>query len=403
MDSKSIGSMITKLRRQNEWTQAQLAEKIGVSDKAVSKWENGNGYPDITMLPILADIFAVSIDCLIMGEERGITIAGTTLVDIVKNIDRYPDMGMLANILDVQYAVGGCTPNTAINLAKIDRRIPISAIGKVGMDENGRYVVSTLQNYGVNVSKMCYTTNSPTSSSEVMSVPSGERTFFHQKGANAEFAPEDIDIDALNCNIFHIGYVLLLDKFDEKDKQYGTHMARLLNSVQKKGIKTSIDLVSNSEGEYGEKVIPVLKYCNYVIINEIECCGIWNIDPRNEDGSINIDNVRLAMEKCIDAGVEDKVIVHCKEACFMLDFKKRFTKMGSLRISPEEIKGTVGAGDAFCAGCLYGIYNKYSDTKILEFASAAAACNLTEANAIDGMKPRNEILMLAERKGRLPV
>ena len=39
----------------------------------------------------------------------------------------------------------------------------------------------------------------------------------HKKGANAEFSPEDIDIDSLSCDIFHIGYVLLLDKFDEED------------------------------------------------------------------------------------------------------------------------------------------------------------------------------------------
>ena len=60
---------------------------------------------------------------------------------------------------------------------------------------------------------------------------------------------------------------------------------------------------------------------------------------------------------------------------------------------------SVGAGDAFCAGCLYGIYNNYTDIQTLEFASAAAACNLLEANAIDGMKPRNEILKLAEKYG----
>jgi sugar/nucleoside kinase (ribokinase family) len=236
-----------------------------------------------------------------------------------------------------------------------------------------------------------------------MSIPSGERTFFHNKGANAEFCPDDIDVDSLNCNIFHIGYILLLDRFDEKDKQYGTVMARFLSSVQKRGIKTSIDLVSSSAGDYGEKVIPALRYCNYVIINEIECCGIWELEPRHPDGSIHVENVRLAMQKCIDAGVQEKVVVHCKEACFLLDRKGNFTQVPSLRISPEEIKGTVGAGDAFCAGCLYGIYHNYTDTQILEFASAAAACNLLEANAVDGMKTRNEILLFAEKKGRLTI
>ncbi|MBE6584353.1 MAG: helix-turn-helix domain-containing protein [Ruminococcaceae bacterium] len=401
MDSKTIGVTIAKLRRQNGMTQTALAEKLSVSNKAVSKWESGQGYPDITLFPKIAEIFGVSVDYLMLGEEKGITIAGTTLVDIVKNIDRYPEAGMLVHINDINYAVGGCLPNTAINLAKIDRRIPISVIGKVGNDENGRYIVSTLQKYGINVSKMCYTSQNPTSFCDVMSIPSGERTFFHKKGANAEFCPDDIDINSLNCNIFHIGYVLLLDRFDEDDKQYGTKMARFLSETQKAGIKTSIDLVSDSSGNYGKKVIPVLKYCNYVIINEIECCGIWNVEPRFDNGKINEENVRLAMQKCIDAGVRDKVVVHCKECSFALDPKGRFTTVASLKVPREDIKGTVGAGDAFCAGCLYGIYNNYADSQMLEFASAAAACNLLEANAVDGMKPRNEILMLAEKYGRL--
>ena len=401
MDTKSIGSTIAQFRKKNGWTQVALAEKLGVSGKAVSKWESGQGYPDITLFPVMADLFGVSVDFLMLGEEKGITIAGTTLVDIVKNIDRYPEAGMLVHIHDINYAVGGCMPNTAINLAKIDRRIPISTIGKVGNDENGRYIVSMLQKYGINVSKMCYTSTNPTSFCDVMSVPSGERTFFHKKGANAEFGPADIDINSLNCNIFHIGYVLLLDMFDEEDKQFGTVMARFLSEVQKRGIKTSIDLVSDSSGNYGKKVIPVLKYCNYVIINETECCGIWELDPRLPNGKINVENVHLAMQRCFDAGVSDKVVVHCKECCFSLDAKGRFTVVNSLKVPKEDIKGAVGAGDSFCAGCLYAIYNNYSDTQMLEFASAAAACNLLEANAVDGMKPRNEIIKLAERYGRL--
>jgi sugar/nucleoside kinase (ribokinase family) len=109
------------------------------------------------------------------------------------------------------------------------------------------------------------------------------------------------------------------------------------------------------------------------------------------------------MQKCIEAGVSDKVVVHCKECSFALDSKGRFTTVPSLKVPKEDIKGAVGAGDAFCAGCLYAIYNDYNDTQMLEFASAAAACNLLEANAVDGMKPRNEILMLSEKKGRLKI
>lgn len=403
MDCRSIGNTIAKLRKQNDMTQLALAEKLGVSDKAVSKWENGQGYPDITLFPCMAEIFGVSIDYLMLGEEKGITVAGNIIMDIVKNIEVYPQIGMLSDMSDITYSAGGCAPNTAINLAKIDRRIPISAIGKVGTDENGRYIVSQLQKYGINVSRISYTSENPTSFCDVMSIPSGERTFFHKRGANAEFAPSDIDIDSLNCNIFHIGYILLLDRFDAEDKQYGTVMARFLRDVQKRGIKTSVDVVSDSSGNFEKKVVPALKYCNYVIINEIECCSIWHLDARTKSGGVDRKNIRLAMEKTLAAGVKDKVIVHCKEACFALDCKGNFTEVPSLKVPKEDIKGTVGAGDAFCAGCLYGIYNNYNDKQMLEFASAAAACNLLEANAVDGMKERNEILKLAEKYGRLTV
>ena len=69
MDSKAIGSIIAKLRRQNGWSQAVLAEKLGISDKAVSKWESGRGFPDVTLFPIMSDLFGVSIDYLIKGKN----------------------------------------------------------------------------------------------------------------------------------------------------------------------------------------------------------------------------------------------------------------------------------------------------------------------------------------------
>jgi sugar/nucleoside kinase (ribokinase family) len=401
MDSKTIGNTIFALRKKNGMTQSALAKSLGVSDKAVSKWENGQGYPDVTIFPALAEIFGVSVDYLMLGEEKGIAIAGNMIMDVVYDIPEYPKAGMLVNIGNITPAVGGCMPNTAIDLAKIDRRIPINAVGRVGTDENGRYIVSAMQKQGINVSRIAYDPESPTSMTNVMSVPSGERTFFHKRGANAEFSPEDIDIANLNCNLLHIGYILLLDKFDEEDKQYGTVMARFLHDVQKAGIKTSIDVVSDNSGNFEKKVIPALKYCNYVIINEVECCGMWHLDHRTEDDRPHVENIKLAMEKTFAAGVLDKVVVHCKEESFALDSKGNFTRCPSLNVPKEDIKGTVGAGDAFCAGCLYGIYNGYTDSQMLEFASAAAACSLLEANAVDGMKDRNGILQLAEKYGRL--
>lgn len=67
MNQYVTGTVIKELREKNRLTQAQLAERLCVSDKAVSKWETGKGYPDISLLEPLAEAFRVSITELLSG------------------------------------------------------------------------------------------------------------------------------------------------------------------------------------------------------------------------------------------------------------------------------------------------------------------------------------------------
>ncbi len=67
MNQYVTGTVIKELREKNKMTQLQLAEKLGVSDKTVSKWETAKGYPDITLLEPIADAFSVSVTELISG------------------------------------------------------------------------------------------------------------------------------------------------------------------------------------------------------------------------------------------------------------------------------------------------------------------------------------------------
>ena len=71
MSDMSLNERIYNLRREREWTQEQLAQKLGLSNQAVSKWENAQACPDIALLPTLADLFGVSIDSL-FGRENGL-------------------------------------------------------------------------------------------------------------------------------------------------------------------------------------------------------------------------------------------------------------------------------------------------------------------------------------------
>ena len=396
MDKKdqkiSLAMNIAKLRKKHGLTQEQLAEKLFVSNKAVSKWERGAGYPEITQLVSLSRILGTSIDALIMSEKHGIAIAGNMLTDTVKLIDTYPDKGMLANVYSVSQAVGGCAPNTAIDLARIDEKLNVSVLGKVGNDEGGRYLINEMRSCGIDVSGVSFSETNGTSFSDVMSIKStGERTFFHYRGANTEFSPEDISIPLLSCKMLHIGYILLLDRFDEADPEYGTVMARFLKETQDAGILTSIDVVSSSEDKYAEKIVPALKYTNNAIMNEIEGSGISRLAPRDGEGRLIVENIKRTMEMIMECGVSDRVIIHCPEAGFCLNKNGEMTVVPSIQLEKGYIKGTVGAGDAFCAGCLYGIYSGMDDKRILEFASGAACCNLSAEDSVSGMKNKEYI------------
>lgn len=68
MDCARTGNMIRSLRMERGLSQRQLAEAVGVTDKAVSKWENGRGAPDITLVNALSEALGVSAECLLKGE-----------------------------------------------------------------------------------------------------------------------------------------------------------------------------------------------------------------------------------------------------------------------------------------------------------------------------------------------
>ena len=69
MNQYVTGAVIKELRERNKMTQLQLAEKLGVSDKTVSKWETAKGYPDITLLEPIAGAFRISVT---QGRSRAI-------------------------------------------------------------------------------------------------------------------------------------------------------------------------------------------------------------------------------------------------------------------------------------------------------------------------------------------
>ena len=69
MDAKKTGELIAALRKEKGWSQAELAERLGVTNKAVSRWETGRGYPDVELLQLVARELGVTISELLEGER----------------------------------------------------------------------------------------------------------------------------------------------------------------------------------------------------------------------------------------------------------------------------------------------------------------------------------------------
>lgn len=102
MMKKTLGTMIAELRKQNGMTQLELAEKMGVTDKAVSKWERDLSCPDINSLPNLAQILGVSVEELMQTKKE----AQVTQSKVSEILDLAPKavamaMGIAVTVLTV--------------------------------------------------------------------------------------------------------------------------------------------------------------------------------------------------------------------------------------------------------------------------------------------------------------
>ena len=76
MDCVKIGKLIHSLRKDQQLTQQQLANRLNISDKAISKWERGLGCPDVSLLPEISKIFSVNLEELLSGELHANDLVG---------------------------------------------------------------------------------------------------------------------------------------------------------------------------------------------------------------------------------------------------------------------------------------------------------------------------------------
>lgn len=332
-------------------------------------------------------------------ERRGICCAGNFIIDRVKTVNTWPAQETLSDILAEDLGTGGSPYNVCIDLARFGVDFPLWALGLVGDDEDGRRILAHTREAGVDVQFLRTVSNATTAYTDVINVANtGRRTFFHHRGANALLSTEHFPIDALNCRILSLGYLMLLDALDAHDQEYGTVAARVLAACRAAGIGAAVDLVSEDSDRYAHVVMPALPHTDYLIINEIEAGRAAGRVLRN-DGELDHDAVEATAHTLLDHGVGELVVIHAPEIAVAVERGGNTIRQPSLALPQGFIAGGAGAGDAFFAGMLLGLHEGWELARSLAFAHGAAASCLRHPTCTDGIGTADAIKAMTEELG----
>ena len=335
--------------------------------------------------------------------RNGILAGGNWILDRTKIIDVYPAQDALANILAETSCNGGAAYNVLIDLARLQAPFPLSAVGLVGDDDAGEHIRKDCQAHRIDARQLHISREAPTSNSDIMTVKStGRRTIFQQRGANAFLDATHFDFTQSDARVFHLGYLLLLDRLDLPDPVYGTVAAAVLQRAGEAGFKTSMDVVSEDSDRFAGIVRPALRVCDYCILNEFEAERTTGIEIVRE-GRIDIGGARKAARELLATGVREWVVIHFPAGALAVGSGGHDFMQGSVNMPQALIAGAVGAGDAFAAGVLFGLHEGIPMDIALTYGVCAAAASLTDATSSDGVRPLSECLKFAEEFGYRPI
>lgn len=334
--------------------------------------------------------------------KKGITVAGSLIADIFYEIDTYPNQGFLVSVRDTSLNIGG-TGNMILDLAKFDENLTVKVCAIIGKDNGGKHLQKVLAGFP-NIDTENVTIEENSSVTLVMNAAdTKQRTFFFVPEASDKFGMDYINWDTIDTKIFQLEYLLLMKKVDSPDEEYGTHGARILAEAKKRGMITSIDVVSEQSDRAKNIVKAALKYTDICCINESEAEAVTGVEI-TKDGVVLEDNAFEAIEKIKELGVSKWIVIHAPKCGYGYDCEtgERFV-VPSLKLPEGYIKGSTGAGDAYCSGILYGAHEDKTLLDSMKFARASAACSLSENNGTDGMRSADKVIALEKEFSELEI
>jgi len=305
---------------------------------------------------------------------------------VFTNALRYPIVteGQLTHITDVGEGTGGAPYNVLIDVATLGVGVPLGAVGIVGSDSDGGYILNDLARHGIDSSGMKVLDKIGTSTTDVYEPTGGNRGFGHFSAVtNDMLSFEDIEANSGfigKHGICHAGYALLLKALDAPDGEYGTKMARALKMIRGLGVKTSLAVVTDRDASRFPSIVrPSLRHTTIFMPNEAEAANTTGIVVKDQRSAE--DAAKMMFN---EFGVGELVVIHMGEGG-SLGMLSDGTRHYQPAHKVDSIKGTAGAGDAFEAGMLYALHQGGDFEYGMRLGTAMAAICLGGRTCTDSM------------------
>ena len=293
---------------------------------------------------------------------------------LCRPVDEIPPGGGTYFVEELTLAVSGAAGSAAIVAAK--HGLNVQAVGGVGRDDMGDWVLMKLRSFGVDVENMQLCPDHTTSSSLVTTRPCGARPALHKKGATGGFFVTDAQIDrVLDTGIFHVGGVGLMDRMDQG------RTAEVMAEAKRRGCVTTLDVFASTRDDM-KLVAPLLEHTDYFLPSEEEAMAL--------SGLTELDDVAGFL---LDCGAQAVILTLGSDGALYRDQAGKAFRTPAFDIG---VVCTCGCGDCFNAGFATGLHLGYPIERCVEIAQASSAQNATGLGSQAGVASLDATLAFME-------
>ncbi len=279
---------------------------------------------------------------------------GIQIVDILgRPVTEIPEGQNVALLEEIRITVAGTAAGTSVDLAKLGAEV--YAMGAIGEDELGNFLLSTMQRYGIDTSCLKRKPEVQTSSTMLPIRPNGERPALHVPGANGELVWEDLNLDVIaSADFLHMGGTSLMPKFD------GEPTRKVLQFAKQNNVTTTFDLVAMQRPDLLDLIEPCLPYVDYFMPGFEEAIMMCGLTDRQEIIRFFLD--RGARHTVFKMGEQGSSIAYLENG------QIRETRIPCFK---APVIDSTGCGDAYCAGFIMGLSKGWDLAKAGRLGTAA--------------------------------